>query len=338
MTVVSGRSYGYSVSMRVGAGAIGLLALFLGACSIDAGGTGSVDDLGDAPFDAGSIVVDTTVPDAAVDSMLADTLVVDSSATDTGIVDTTVADTTVADTAPADTSVVDTATGCTVSAECAGSLVCRSDSTCTPPVSCSELHGVKPALPSGVYTLDADGVGVRAASDGYCDMVTDGGGWTLVLAYNHAAGTNPVKVAGTPPTSPTTGFSHLSNAQMRSLAPFGTVRFFCSTSLHTRQIHFKTSDANAVSYVRGNASATNTDAMWKTGFTPLTGHTANLPASTDSTPGTPFNPALDLRMTEFPFYDWGAAHWAVGALDARWECDDWASSGAFATLHQVWVR
>ncbi len=38
-----------------------------------------------------------------------------------------------------------------------------------------------PGAPSGLYWLDPDGVGVLAPFAAYCDMVGDGGGWTLVM-------------------------------------------------------------------------------------------------------------------------------------------------------------
>lgn len=46
------------------------------------------------------------------------------------------------------------------------------------PTRCLDIHIVDPTAPSGTYELDVDGAGPLPAFLAYCDMDTDGGGWT----------------------------------------------------------------------------------------------------------------------------------------------------------------
>ena len=71
-----------------------------------------------------------------------------------------------------------------------------------------------------------------------------------------------------------------------------------------------------------------------TNHTLLTGHTANLPASTVS---RHINRG-DEALTYFPFWVNSTYHWGISQSLGRWECDDYANSSSQDTYHQVWVR
>lgn len=63
------------------------------------------------------------------------------------------------------------------------------DSASAPAATCKALKTLRPSAPSGLYWIDPDGSGSNAPFQTWCDMVTNGGGWTLA-GYSHAASTS----------------------------------------------------------------------------------------------------------------------------------------------------
>jgi hypothetical protein len=226
---------------------------------------------------------------------------------------------------------------------------------------CNQILLANPGSADGVYTIDVDCNGPMAPMQCYCDMTTDGGGWTMVLNYLHQTGTNPNNQVRTvdlpllgatalgPDESGTAFWGHAGNSLMTAI-PFGELRFQAITSNNPRMIHFKTADPGTVSYFQTGIG----DGLGIGGsFTALPGHTALLPATQN---GGLSNQG-DFAMCNHPFYEGCTRHWITGISDCsgalnplpvtnrRWEVDDISRNCCSAvptvnpnTWHQIWVR
>ncbi|MFO0667281.1 MAG: fibrinogen-like YCDxxxxGGGW domain-containing protein [Polyangiaceae bacterium] len=75
---------------------------------------------------------------------------------------------------------------CKVPGDCA-SGICTGN-VCQYPKDCSEIKSVDNGAASGKYMIDPDGAGGVDAFDVWCDMGTDGGGWTIVSSHAGADG------------------------------------------------------------------------------------------------------------------------------------------------------
>ena len=89
----------------------------------------------------------------------------------------------------------------------------------------------------GVYNIDPDGGGPIGAYDVYCDMTTDGGGWTLVGSTNNTtfddAGTS-TWYADLTTVNPASGHSEIWDGLRDYIGPAGDIGSVYNSSLSCR--------------------------------------------------------------------------------------------------------
>jgi hypothetical protein len=213
---------------------------------------------------------------------------------------------------------------------------------------------------SGVYQIDPDGPGGNSPTSAYCDMVTDGGGWTLITNYNSPGGQTPAMNYRTN-TFPLLGSSnyvnevgtsywgHIALPLLQKMS-FTSVRLWGKQSNISRVVSLKLSGATFINSFKTNTGYSNVPytrlgddtslfGTYGIGFGQYSQHWIDF-GKCDGV-----NYCLSFRFNDVGVYypSWGGYYYDLG-VDSHcgWNSSacgsEAASCNCFSSIHRIYVR